>query len=146
MTKNTKKEILLNVAVLIVVAMIIGYYFFNKGPLDVRSQDGIVATPTELYTYYITDSMKAHKKFDDKVIRIKGEVSEVTENTQKKQVVIFKTASSGGNINCTMEEAIPGIKKGDVVEIKGICNGLGQGDPDLGIMGDVYLTRSFISK
>lgn len=145
MTKNTKKIILFNIALLFLAISIIVLYLFNKGPDDVSRRGGIEATPDELYTSYIKDSVLAHKKYDGKVLRITGEVSEVTQNAQKQQIVLLKTSNSGGNINCTMEVAIPNIKAGDMVTIKGICSGMGQGDVDLGILGDVYLTRSIIS-
>lgn len=146
MAKNTKKIILFNIGILLIAVAVIGYYMYNKGPVDVKSSRGIEATSNELYTSYTTDSVSAHKKYDDKVLKVTGEVSEVSQNTQKQQVILLKTSTSGGYINCTMEEAGPNVKAGDMVTVKGICSGIGQGDVDLGILGDVYLTRSFISK
>ena len=131
---------------ILVACGIFGYYMYNKGPIDVKSSTGVKATPDELYTSYTTDSISAHKKYDDKVLSVKGEVKEITQNSQKQQVILLKTSSSGGYINCTMEESISNVKPGDSVTVKGLCNGIGQGDADLGIPGDVYLTRSFISK
>lgn len=146
MTRNTKKIVLFNIALLLIVGAVIGYYMYNKGPVDVKSSKGIEATPNELYTSYTKDSIAAHKKYDDKVLKVTGEVTEISQNTQKQQIILIKTSSEGGYINCTMEESVPNVKAGDTITIKGICNGIGQGDPDLGILGDVYLTRSFISK
>ena len=145
MTRNTKKIVLFNIAVLLIVGAAIGYYMYNKGPVDVKSSKGIEATPNELYTSYTKDSVSAHKKYDDKVLKVTGEVSEI-KNIQKQQVILIKTSTEGGYINCTMEESVSNVKAGDTITIKGICNGIGQGEPDLGILGDVYLTRSFITK
>ncbi|MEJ7626459.1 MAG: hypothetical protein WKF35_06330 [Ferruginibacter sp.] len=142
---STKKIILLSAAILFVAVFIIGYYLYNKGPVDVKNQEGIEATPNELYTFYVKDSVAAHQKYDDKVLRITGEITEITQNALNQPVILLKTSSTGGNINCTMDEPVKGLSKGNVVTIKGVCNGIGQGDDELGIPGDVYLTRSIIA-
>jgi hypothetical protein len=41
-----------------------------------------------------------------------------------------------------MDIPVPHVKPGDAIVIKGLCSGLGGGDPDLGILGDVYITRA----
>ena len=142
--KRNSKIILSAVAVLLIMVAIAGYYMYNKGPVNVKNSNGIQATPDQLYTSYTTDSIAAHKKFDDKVVKITGVITDISENTQKQQVVLLKTSSSGGFINCTMD-TYSSVKPGEQVTIKGICNGLGQGDPDLGILGDVYLTRAVMA-
>jgi len=146
MKASTKKIILFSAAILFITVSIIGYYLYNKGPVDIKNQAGIEATPNELYTFYVKDSVAAHQKYDDKVLKITGEIAEITKNALQQPIILIKTSISGGNINCTMDEPVTGLSKGNIITIKGVCNGIGQGDEELGIPGDVYLTRSIIAK
>ena len=36
------------------------------------------------------------------------------------------------------------VAEAQPIVLKGICNGLGEGDADLGIAGDVYLVRCYV--
>jgi cytochrome bd-type quinol oxidase subunit 1 len=145
MTASTKKILMVIVVVAAVVVAVTGYRMYNKGPVNVADAEAIKATPAALYTSYTLDSAAAQKKYDGKVLELTGQITDVSENSQKQQVILLKTSSSGGNINCTMEESVAGARAGDNITIRGICSGIGQGDADLGILGDVYLTRCLIS-
>lgn len=127
-------------------AACIGFYFYNKGPLDVKHSKSIHVNANELYSIYSSDSIKANKQFTSRVLEVDGEVSEVSINSRQQKIVMIKTGATGAYVNCTMEEPAEHINEYDKISIKGICNGIGQGDADLGIMGDVYLTRCFVSK
>jgi len=118
---------------------------YNEGPVNIVDGKAIEVNPDALYTSYTTDSVAAHKNYDGKIVTLTGEVSAVTENTQKQQVILIKTSAAGGHINCTMEQPALEISAGSIISVKGICSGMGQGDADLGIAGDVYLIRSIIA-
>ena len=90
-------------------------------------------------------SIKANKKFISRVVEVRGEISKVSFNSMQQKIVLIKTDAQGAYINCTLEETVENINESDIVSIKGICNGIGQYDADLGIMGDLYLTRCFVS-
>src|SRR5687767_6573054 len=113
MKKNTKATLLLVILMVFAAAGIMGYYMYNKGPVNVSSARSIKATPAELYSSYITDSVSAQKKYDGQIVELEGEVKEVSQNSQNQQVILLKTSSEGGYINCTMEEATASIKSGD---------------------------------
>jgi hypothetical protein len=143
MQANTKKSILLSLTVLVLAAVLTGYYFYNKGPLDVKSSKGIPATSTELYHSFSTDSVGAHKKYTGKVVAVSGEVTEISTNTRNQKIVLIKTGEEGGHVNCTMEGELGNIRHSGRITVKGIVTGIGQGDADLGILGDVYLIRCY---
>lgn len=145
MKKSTMNVSLLVIGILFLGGVIIAVNLYNKGPINVADGRAIDTDPVSLYRSYITDSVAAHRDFDGKILRLTGEVVGVTQNLQKEQVLFLKTLG-GGNINCTMEKPAPGITTGKVVTVKGICSGLGQGDTELGIAGDVYLTRTVITE
>ena len=58
---------------------------------------------------------------------------------------MLKTAADGAFINCTMEGKIENINAGNKIVIKGICTGYNF-DADMGIPGDVILTRCYLIK
>ncbi len=145
MKTNTRNIILFSAVLVFLIGALVAFNMYNEGPVNVAKGNAIQANPVSLYTSYTTDSVTAHKTYDGKIVELTGEVSGITENTQKQQVILLKTSAGGGNINCTMEQAAPDIKVGSMIKVKGICSGLGQGDADLGIAGDVYLTRTIMA-
>ena len=71
-------------------------------------------------------------------------VSKVADNQQGEMIVLIKTNDDGAFVNCTLQQKTGGIKPNESIQVKGICSGIGQGEPDLGIKGDVYLTQGLI--
>lgn len=144
MTRKAKNYIFLFVLLLALSGIAIGYYFYNKGPVDVKDSNAISIQAGALYDTYDKDSLAAQKKYTGKILAVTGEVNEIAVNQQQKKIVQLKTSAGGAFINCTMEEDIENIQVNDRVNIKGICSGIGAGDADLGIKGDVYLTRCYL--
>ena len=146
MVGKTKKIIAYVMVAAILVAITKEYFLWNKKHIDVVRTDGIEIVAGVLYKSFTADSAAANKNYVQHVLQVSGTVSSVTENQQSNTVVLLKTIADGAYINCTMEEKKTGIKEGSSILIKGICNGLGQADPDLGILGDVYLVRCYLVK
>jgi uncharacterized protein (DUF1330 family) len=143
---NRKKIILTIVLFLVLLTCGIGYYLYNKGPVDVQDSDSIKINAAELYDAYIKDLAAAQKKYTGRILEITGEVHDVSVNQQQKKILLLKSHSDGAYVNCTMEENTENIHANDKVNVKGICSGIGEGDVDLGIKGDVYLTRCYLVK
>lgn len=141
--RNRKKYVLVSLTVIVLVAAFTGYYLYNKPALDVKHSSGKSISATALYDHFGNDTTLAKKEFMQQVLQVSGEVTHVTTNQQNNMVILLKTGIDGAAVNCTMEEPIPGISAGSKVEIKGICNGMGEGDKALGILGDVYLVRCY---
>lgn len=139
-----KKPILLFLGAALMVAAVTGYYMYNKPAADILGANGEKVVATNLYATFIKDSTTAKKIFTNKILEVSGIVNRLTKNQQNQPVVLLKTDAEGAAVNCTLEGPATGIKEGDKVSIKGICNGMGEGDADLGIMGDVYLVRCHI--
>jgi pectate lyase len=141
-----KKIILLAVIVLVLVAVMVGYYFYTKGPIDVKGASGKKISAIELYKTFSTDSLSAKKQFLEKILEVSGTVVQVSQNQQNQAIVLLKTTTEGASVNCTLEGATNAVKEGDNISIKGICSGMGEGDVDMGITGDVYLIRCYMVK
>lgn len=146
MNGKIKKMIWSLLLLLLVCFGAVGYYLFNKGPVDVKNSSGKKVDAVELYKAFSTDSVTAQKKYSDQILEVKGQVNSVTVNRDNNQVVTIQTNTEAAFINCTLEENDQWFRPGETVSIKGICSGIGQGEPDLGIKGDVYLSRCFLVK
>lgn len=140
------KKILTVVLLLTIIAAGAGYYLWNKPHKNVAAADSIKVAAAVLYKAFITDTIVAKNNYLQKVVEVKGSVNAVTENQQGQTLVTLKTATGGAYINCTMEGDANGIKEGSEITVKGICEGIGQADADLGIPGDVYLVRCYVVK
>ncbi len=132
--------------VLAVAGLLTAYLLWNKPHRDVAEANAINIQAPELYRIFTTDSVAARKQFLEKVLLVEGQLQRVGENQQKQVVATLVTGTEGAYINCTFEGKASGLQTGKSVTIKGICGGLGQGDPDLGIPGDLYLTRCYLGE
>lgn len=145
MAVKTKQIILIAIAILIIAVGGTGFYFYNKGPLDVRSGKGIRVNAAELYNIYSNDTLAAKKKYTGKIVEVTGEVNEISTNALQQKIVLLKTTAGGAHVNCTLEESTDNIQPSQKITLKGIASGIGQGDAELGILGDVYLTRCYVA-
>ena len=149
MTPNTKRTILFTVLGLFAIGAGVAYYLYNKKPIDVEhATPDTRSSSVELYQAFSTDSLTARKKFSQKneVVEVSGIVSHISKNLDDHAIILLKTNESSASVNCTMEGLAGNIKEADNVIIKGICTGMGMGDTDLGILGDVYLVRCYLVK
>ena len=140
------KKIVSAVLILVAVAAVVGYYCWNKPHQNIAGSEGIKTEATALYKIFIADSVAAKKNYLQQVLQVKGIVNGISKNQQNQTVVKIKTGIEGAYINCTMEEEAAMAKEGNEVIIKGICEGIGEGDAEMGIMGDVYLVRCYLVK
>jgi hypothetical protein len=143
---KTKRYILLSFGVILLLAVGTGYYMYNKPAQDVQSAEGKKVMAVALYDGFAKDSMAAKRNYSGKILQVSGVATQVSKNQQNNTVVLLRTNSEGAFVNCTIEGSAQGIVTGSMVEIKGICNGMGEGDADLGILGDVYLVRCHVVK
>jgi tRNA_anti-like len=141
-----KKKIAAALLFCAITAAVVVYYLWNKPHLDVVYAQSVKTGAADLYNSFITDSAAAKKKFSEQVIEVTGIISGVSKNQQNQTVILLKSGVEGANINCTMEGEAGKTAVGENVSVKGICEGLGQGDADLGILGDLYLVRCYIAE
>lgn len=142
-----KKKVFISVSLIIAVtAAFTGYYLWNKPAVNVSGADGIKETAMVLYKSFSIDPLLAKNHYAQQIVEVSGLINGTSVNQQNQTVILLNTGIEGGNINCTMEGKAGAVKTGDSVFIKGICNGIGQGDADLGIPIDVYLVRCYLVK
>lgn len=118
-TDMSKGKIILVVILLGgLVGGIIGYTMWNKPHTKVEDVEGLKVSVSELYSAYDTDETAANKKYLNKVVTIKGTVSEIQENQDGNKLVILED-----KIQCTMRDKNVNTNVDAAVTIKGFCNG-----------------------
>lgn len=145
MTKKTKRNIFLIFIAIVIAIAIIGYRIWNKPHLDVKNATAIKTTAIALYSGLSKNDSISKSIYLNKVVEVSGEINQVSLNQQHQQIILLKTNISGGFVNCTMKEKVNNIKAGDMIVLKGICSGYIGGDMDIGLPGDVFLTRCYPS-
>ena len=138
-----KKYIILSFLAVAVIGGAVGFYFYNKGPVSIKNAQAIKIDAAALYQVFLKDSVQAKKSYADKILEVSGIIKQVSKNQQSQVIVMLQTDEAGAFVNCTMEEDTVNIFENKAVTLKGICTGMGMGDVDLGILGDVYLIRCY---
>jgi hypothetical protein len=145
MTGKLKRNIFIFFIAIVLIGAITSYMMWNKPHLDVKAAEAAKITAIDLYKIFTTDSAGAKLKYLNKVVAVSGEVKQVSLNQQNQQIILLKTQTPDASVNCTMEEVRNNIKAGDTIVLKGICSGYINGDSDMGLPGDVFLIRCYIS-
>lgn len=138
---EAKRKILLALGGLLTAVAIVGSYMFNKEGPNISNAVAIKVNAATLYETFAKDTNSAKQKYLDKILEVSGAVTQVNKNQQNQVIVLLKTNTKGASLNCTMEGPINKLITGDHINVKGICNGLGQADVEFGILPDVYLSR-----
>lgn len=138
-----RKNIIIFLLAAVVIAGAAGFYFYNKGPVSVKDSHAAKIDAVALYQSFSKDSVQAKKNYADKILEVSGIIKKVSKNQQNQVIVMLQTNEDGAFINCTLEEDKAGLAENKPVSLKGICTGMGMGDADLGILGDVYLVRCY---
>jgi hypothetical protein len=145
MTGRLKKNIFFTFIALVLIAVITGFFLWNKPHRNVKDAEAIETNAIDLYHIFISDSAKANATYLDKIVRVSGTISGISVNQKDQKIILLKTSVPGASVNCTMEENINNYKVGDNITLKGICSGYIIGDADMGLTGDVFLIRCYIS-
>jgi hypothetical protein len=141
-----KKNIIFLFSAIIIIAAATGFYFYNKGPVNISNADAIKIDAVALYEAFSKDSVQAKKNYADKILEVSGVVKQVSKNQQNQVIVMLQTNEAGAFINCTLEGESADLTENKPVLLKGFCTGMGMGDADIGILGDVYLVRCYPTK
>ena len=123
------KQILAVLLVLALAAAGYGYYLYSKKPADVRKLTADYELTAEaLLADFNKDETAANTKYLDKVIAVKGKISEVKIDPATGQAtVILDSGDPMAAVTCSFYNDQSGdVKKlnpGTVVVIKGKCTG-----------------------
>ena len=143
---GTPKKIVIIFCLITFIGLVAGFYLWNKPHQNIANAAAIKIDAVTLYKVFSTDSITANKKFIQQVIEVSGIINSISKNQHNQMVTLIKTDTDEAFINCTLEQESNALLAGQSINIKGICNGIGQGDADIGIKGDVYLVRCYLAK
>lgn len=119
-----KKRGLLIAAVILVALLIGGYYFINAPKAGVKPVKAAYSlTADDLYAEYAADEEAGNKKYIDQVLQVTGPISEILTDENQAMVLILKTSESEGGVMCTLEQEAD-LSVGEEVSVKGRCTGM----------------------
>ena len=80
---------------------------------------------------------------NSKVLEIKGEVSNISENFNKQKVVLLKSSLDSAGVSCTFtaetNESVNHLTKGELIIVKGVIRSGASYDKDLGMYENVIM-------
>ena len=122
-----KKRIILSIIILAIVGTFIAYEMYNKPHINVAdTKSDIVLTADKILNDFSSDENAANTKYLEKIIEIKGTISNI-KILNDKGIVTLKTSDDFGSVMCHLSETstkkISSFKEGQKIKIKGICTG-----------------------
>jgi len=122
MKKKTIRLLGLLCLLFVCTGAVIGYRMYNKPHRNVASETALELTAMRLAAEYEKDEAIANKKYLGNAVQVSGTVSEVTVNQQNKPVIVLLGGDMSG-VQCTLQDNVHDIKKGDSITIRGFCSG-----------------------
>ena len=125
----TWKKILIGFSLITFLGAAGGYYLYNKKPVDVRTlQPELSVTANSLIVAFNSDEAAANLKYLDKVISVKGIISDIKIDSSTGQAsVILESEDPMSAVTCSFYNdeiaTVQKLSKGAVVVIKGKCTG-----------------------
>lgn len=119
-----KKIALYLILAFIIIGASLGLYFFYQkvpGLDDVKPDYRLTAN--ELFDSFEQNEKESLTKFEGKVIEVRGEVSQVNESDTTLTVVLAVENAIIGGVNCSFQNVATKVTKGELVSIKGRCQG-----------------------
>lgn len=140
-----KKYIITGCCIILLLISGFVWFVYNKAPQNIQEAIAIKVNANDLYKTFINDSAMARSQYTGKVLQVEGIITDISKNQQAQTIILLSAGQEGAGINCTLEqEPSDALKTGQVLTIKGYCSGIGTGDIDLGIPGDIYMGRCFV--
>lgn len=110
---------------ILITAVMIGYYQYNKPRQSLVNQPSAVSiSASELYIAYQQNETAANLKFLGKVIEVSGKLN-IINNGDGSKIFSLATGFPGGEINFQLfdKQMDPSFKKGKNIIVKGKCTG-----------------------
>jgi DNA/RNA endonuclease YhcR with UshA esterase domain len=121
------KKIIIGILVLGMLGAFVAYKIYNKPHVNVAEASTDISISAEkILADFSADEITANSKYLEKIIEVKGVVSEL--NIEKeKGIITLKTRDDFGSVLCHLsEEATKEMSvliEGQTITVKGICTG-----------------------
>lgn len=119
------KKIIIGILVLGIIGAFIAYKMYNKPHVNVEEASADISiTADKILNDFSSDENLANLKYLDKIIEVKGVVSEINI---EKGIITIETNDDFGSVLCHLSEEasrkISGLQEGQIIVVKGICTG-----------------------
>ena len=124
------KKIIYFVISIVIIAIVAGLYIWNKPHRNIASaKEDYSISAEEFYKEYSANEEAANKKYLNKIISVNGKISEIQLENANEPTLALKTTEDGITVSCGFDSKrlkdLKSLKTGDLVKIKGKCDGLG---------------------
>lgn len=153
---SLKKKILIGIGVVIVIGIIVALSMFFKPARDVQATEtDFKMNASELVEEYLNDADISNLKYLDeagnsKVLEISGTVSKISDDFNHQKVILIKEPSDKAGVNAIFTAEtnvhVEGVKKGDIITVKGVIRSGASYDEDLEMYENVILEKCDIIK
>jgi len=121
------KKIIIGILILGFIGAFAAYEMYNKPHVNVAEASADISLSADkILNDFSSDENAANSKYLEKIISVKGVVSEI-KIEKEKGIITLKTKDDFGSVLCHLsDEATSKInlfKEGQVIMIKGICTG-----------------------
>jgi hypothetical protein len=121
------KKISIYILIIGLLGIFIGYKMYNKPHVNVAEKlADIAVTANILLAEFSLDETKANLKYLDKIIAVKGTITNIESNAEKATISL-QTEDDFGSVVCYLVKdefkKSAEIKEGQEVVLKGICTG-----------------------
>tara|TARA_B100000795_G_scaffold264792_1_gene245724 strand:+ start:2993 stop:3412 length:420 start_codon:yes stop_codon:yes gene_type:complete len=121
------KKIIIGILVFAIIGAFVAYKMYNKPHVNVAAASADISlTADEILNDFSSDENSANSKYLEKIIEVKGVVSEI--NIEKeKGIITLKTNDDFGSVLCHLSDEATKklnlLKEGQAIIVKGICTG-----------------------
>jgi DNA/RNA endonuclease YhcR with UshA esterase domain len=121
------KKIILGILILGIVGAFVAYKMFNKPHVNVaNTKSDIFLSADKILNDFSANEITANSKYLEKIIEVKGVISELNIE-KKKGIITLKTTDDFGSVLCHLSEEatkeMNALIEGQTITVKGICTG-----------------------
>jgi tRNA_anti-like len=135
-----RKKVIFSIGILMLCIATYAFYLYSKPHTSVDAiAPAVTISATDLYSAFAQNEADANKKYIDKVILVKGTVSDVSR-TDSTLTVLLESDNIAGGVSCNIlakNTTAAVLKSGQPVSIKGRCSGF---------LADVMLADCVVEK
>lgn len=121
--KKSVKIILLAIVVIACIGGVVGWQMYNKPFTKAEDVAGVQVTVSQLANDYAKDEQAADATYLNKVIEVKGTVTQASENQDGVLVVMLGGDDPTAVVQCTMRDSSFSAEEASEIKVKGFCSG-----------------------
>ena len=119
-----KTKIIASILIIGFIGLAVAYYLFTMKVHGLENTEAnFELTADELFNAFDENESASMVKYEGQVIAVTGIVSRIKLSESTSNITLDAKNAMAGGINCSFNEIVANINKGDSVTIKGRCQG-----------------------